>query len=709
MGATGAARGEVGLGVAPQGAGGAPWPAGWGGYTWFAPAPALPGDWLGRFAEGFGVAMKLDAIGETGFGRAGAMGPTPGTCAEATGGGGSVAAVAGSPIMVFAKGSGTDGATFGEGGLACGNGAVGPRWGGTVATGAPHAAQKRADAMRAAPHREHTAIPAVSHGESLRVQARGAMLQGSLESSPPVDPIARLSQELAASDSALRALMESLPQPVLILRDGNVTYANPASLALLGAPIEQVLGRAFVEHLDPESRAASEPRLARLLAVAGPQERDELRLVVGGGGVRDVEVTTAPITFDHVPRVLLVLRDETERKRMGAQLLLADRMASMGTLAAGVAHEVNNPLGYAMANVDYALEELRALQTDLQADAGPEETAARLARARAKVASLSEALREARQGADRVRQLVRDLKTFSRADDERQGPLDVRRVLESAINMAYNEVRHRAHLVKDFAPAPLVAANDARLGQVFLNLLVNAAQAMPEGEADVRRIRVTTRADGQGRCVVEIADTGCGIPPENLKRIFDPFFTTKPGIGTGLGLSICQNIMTALGGEISVTSEVGKGTTFRVTLPATNETTPDSPVPTSSALSPTGARARVLVVDDEPMMARAVQRLLGSEHEIVATTDPTVAVELVRSGKRFDVILCDLMMPVLSGMDVYDAVVRLDAAQAQRMIFMTGGAFTTRSAGFLEVVPNQRLEKPLDRTALRAAIRATMA
>jgi CheY-like chemotaxis protein len=205
-----------------------------------------------------------------------------------------------------------------------------------------------------------------------------------------------------------------------------------------------------------------------------------------------------------------------------------------------------------------------------------------------------------------------------------------------------------------------------------------------------------------------VSDTGHGIPAELLRKIFDPFFTTKPGSGTGLGLSICQNIVATMGGEIDVESEVGKGSTFRVTLPAAADEAPEPIVRSPSSVRSRSQRGRLLVIDDEPMMARAVQRLLESEHDVVAMSDPNAAVEEIRSGARFDAIVCDLMMPALSGMEVYEAIFAIDADQAHRIVFMTGGAFTPRAVQFLESVDNVRIEKPLDRSALRAAIRAQM-
>jgi signal transduction histidine kinase/CheY-like chemotaxis protein len=510
-------------------------------------------------------------------------------------------------------------------------------------------------------------------------------------SSKPGDELAVARERLERSDLALRTVLDALPDAALLHRDGVVVHANPACLSLLAAgSAAAVVGQPLTRFVQTEPPVATEARLTSL-----------------DGAALRVAVSSVPLAFQGMPAVMLVLRDRTVPQHVDARLVLTDRMASMGLLAAGLAHEANNPLGYALANLDFALEELAAMEAELTSSSGDDEarTLGRLARGRAKVRSVVDSLREARHGADRVRHLIRDLKTFSRHDDERKGPVDVRRILDSAINMAHNELRTRAHLVKDYGPTPTVLANEARLGQVFLNLIVNAAQAIPEGDSERQRVRVSTATDERGRCVVEVSDTGQGIAPSDLLRIFDPFYTTKAGTGTGLGLAICQSIVTSKGGELTVKSEVGKGSTFRVTLPSTEEAVPDTPGP-SSRTSLLAGRARVLVVDDEPMMARAVQRLLGGEHDIIATTDPKVAVDLVRSGKRFDAVLCDLMMPVMSGMDVYEAIARIDAAQARRFIFMTGGTFTERAEQFLERVGNPRLDKPLDRSALRAAVRS---
>jgi CheY-like chemotaxis protein len=314
-------------------------------------------------------------------------------------------------------------------------------------------------------------------------------------------------------------------------------------------------------------------------------------------------------------------------------------------------------------------------------------------------------LRDAREGADRLRHIVRDLKIFSRAaDEERRGPVNVTRILESSLRMAWNEIRHRARLVKDYEAVPPVEANDARLGQVFVNLIVNAAQAIQEGNADQNVIRVCTRVDApSGRVVVEVRDSGAGIAPENLARIFDAFFTTKPvGVGTGLGLSICHRIVTGMGGEIQVQSQVGKGTLFRVLLPPTADEV-DRAEP-AVADAPAARRGKVLVIDDEPMVARALGRALSVEHDVAIVFTAEDAKKHVASGERYDVIICDLMMPQMTGMDLHAELSRAAPDQAARMVFLTGGAFTQGARAFLDQVPNQRIDKPFETQHIRSII-----
>jgi len=385
-------------------------------------------------------------------------------------------------------------------------------------------------------------------------------------------------------------------------------------------------------------------------------------------------------------KVLIICRDVTEVNALRAKLVMSDRMVSIGMLAAGVAHEINNPLTY----VSTSLEALRHLLI-------PE-----IARSPA----LSEAtafLDDMRDGLDRVGRTVRDLKLFSRSEEPSRAVVDLKEVLGRVLRIANNEIRHRATLVLDLADVPLVDANDGQLGQVFLNLLVNAAQAIPEGDAEGNEIRVVTWTDAAGRAVVEVHDTGSGIPDEIKTRIFAPFFTTKaPGFGAGLGLSICHGIITAHGGDLEVESTVGRGSTFRVVLAPSLPAGPP-PAPPRSGLGLQPPIGRFLVVDDEVAILKIYPRYLGKT-QCVACASGREALELFRRGERFDVILCDLMMPQTSGIDVYEELVRTVPDQAARMIFVTGGAFTDRARRFLGDLNNPTLDKPFDSAHLFEAM-----
>ncbi|MBL9037825.1 MAG: response regulator [Archangium sp.] len=388
-----------------------------------------------------------------------------------------------------------------------------------------------------------------------------------------------------------------------------------------------------------------------------------------------------------------------EQQSMREQLLVSDRLASIGALAAGVAHEINNPLAALMANLDVVLQDLGSLLLTMKAsDAAPAVT-----ELLPRVLELDEPLRDARESADRVRLIVRDLKVLSRGDEEKRGPVDVKHVIESSLRMARNEIRHRAKLVTDFADVPAVFGNDARLGQVFLNLVMNAAQAVPEGRANENEIRVSTKRDGPDWVVVEVKDSGVGIPEAVLGRIFDPFFSTKPiGVGTGLGLAICQRIVHSLNGRLLVESEVGRGTTFRVVLPVAPDDDTEE-VEIEPMLTPT-RRATILLVDDERLLGVALRRALQHEHDVTVVTDVREALDRLRAGARFDIILTDVMMPHQTGADLYAELTRLAPDQAARVVFITGGAFTSVARDFLGQVPNLRLEKPFELSELRGVI-----
>jgi two-component system cell cycle sensor histidine kinase/response regulator CckA len=372
-------------------------------------------------------------------------------------------------------------------------------------------------------------------------------------------------QQARESEDRVRLLLDSTVEAICGLDlGGMITFCNTAALRILGLSTpEQLLGRSFYamarlpgadQPLPPVWIDAAVQSYARL--------EQELLLVRDDGALVPVQHSAAAMLRQGkiVGRVVTFL-DVTERKRAEealrksqAQLRMADRLATVGTLSAGVAHEINNPLAYTLANLSYVRDALTRVKepppgVDLE--------------------ELRASTAEAIEGAERVRRIVKDMKTLSRMDDERITAVDVEAALDASVNMVAHELRHRAQVVKDYGRVPLVRGNEGRLVQVFLNLLVNAAQAIAGNAPDRNEVRLATTMDGPSRVAIEISDTGVGIADEVLPRIFDPFFTTKPvGVGTGLGLSICHSLITAMGGSIEVASKVGVGTRFLILLPA---------------------------------------------------------------------------------------------------------------------------------------------
>ncbi|MDA4133585.1 MAG: hybrid sensor histidine kinase/response regulator, partial [Thaumarchaeota archaeon] len=323
---------------------------------------------------------------------------------------------------------------------------------------------------------------------------------------------------------------------------------------------------------------------------------------------------------------------------------------------------------------------------------------------------LKEAVDQALQGAERVRFIVKSLKAFSRADvQESRHPVHLEAVLELAVSLTLNDIGQRARLVKSYGQTPPVDADEARLSQMFVNLLTNAGQAIGDGGVEKNEVRIITLTDPKGRAVVEIRDTGCGISEAHGPQIFDPFFTTKPiGLGTGLGLSIVHGIVTTHGGEVTFESGgIGTGTTFRVVFPAA--ATPALPARAASlppAQAGPGRRGRILLVDDEPMVAGALARTLSQDHDVVTARNGREAMVRFGRGERFDVILSDVMMPLMSGIELFEELAKTIPDQADKLIFITGGAFTPRVKSLLDRIRNRRLEKPFAASGLRALVRS---
>jgi two-component system, NtrC family, sensor kinase len=365
------------------------------------------------------------------------------------------------------------------------------------------------------------------------------------------EQIGRSREQLRENEERFQTLVDRSPDAILIHREGSLVFANPAAATLVGyARGDELHGRKLaelVQHGDED-------------ALTGPVDEQgmrEVHWVHRSGRLVLGEVVTFPLVFEGQPARVSIVRDVTERKHLREKLQTADRMASIGSLASGVAHEINNPLSFMLSNLRFVRDEFKELPEGWDA------------LAKEQLKEVREALGEALEGGERVNEIVQDLRRFARGDDGKRSPVNLHTVLDLCGNIARSQLRHRAQLVKAYGELPPVLANESRLGQLFLNLIVNAAQAIPEGgDAKAHEVRLTTWREGEDQVVVEVRDTGEGIAQENLHRLFDPFFTTKPaGVGTGLGLAISLNIVKAMGGRITVDSELGKGTAFRVFLP----------------------------------------------------------------------------------------------------------------------------------------------
>jgi PAS domain S-box-containing protein len=526
---------------------------------------------------------------------------------------------------------------------------------------------------------------------------------------------------LRESEDKFRLLFNSSTDAVLVhahnpgAMPGRFIEVNDEACRRYGYTREELLQLTPMDLDAPEGLAAI-PAAMEALARDGHARWEGVHRTRDG---RKIESELSNVVFALGGRTVMLAtaRDITERKRLEAQIAQADRLASMGTMAAGVGHEINNPLTYVLQNLESLTEDLPNLAA--AAERVPPALEARGAPSLSVTLAghgapstlpealhdLAERAQEAYDGALRIKAVTRGLSTFARDDRKELSPVDLRRPIEAAVRMASNEVRHRARLVTTFGDVPEVWASEGKLAQVFLNLVLNAAHAIHEGHADDHVIEVRTWAEGAHACV-EVRDTGAGIAEEHLSRIFEPFFTTKgPGRGSGLGLSICRNIVTELGGDIRVESEVGRGTRVVVRLPARKETSRPPAIETVKvARGPLVGRGRLLVVDDEEAVRRAIVRLLGRDHEIVTATSGAHARELLQADAEFDAILCDLMMPDTTGMELHAWLAAERPSLASRMVFITGGAFTPSAVAFLASVDNATLEKPFDVAVLKRVV-----
>ncbi|WP_104982732.1 hybrid sensor histidine kinase/response regulator [Sorangium cellulosum] len=496
--------------------------------------------------------------------------------------------------------------------------------------------------------------------------------------------------------------------PLIIFRldpeTGELSFLNRHAERLLGVPVAEALktpGFLGDVHADPEGVMCFEDAVARA-RLGAPSASYEARLRRRGGDAITARGTVYPLVSDRGRVVAIegVLADVSTEHAARTRLIQVDRLSTLGTLSAGVAHEINNPAAFILLGLDMLDRLLRGPNVRMEGAAAT---------------SASDLLQELRDSIRRIVDIVRDLKLFAsppQPDGARRTLTDANRTVESALSLTRGQIIERAQIVKNLTEVPPILMEDGRLGQVIVNLLVNAAQAIPKPSSKLaareHTVTVETRSDGETVEIV-VSDTGAGIPDEIHPRIWAPFFTTKgPEVGTGLGLSISREIIERAGGRIAAESPVPGsdppcGARFVISLPAAGraeEATPSvSPLPRLVS-----KRVRVLIVEDEASLARALESQLGRVHQVALAPSADAAMGMLAGGQRFDVVLCDLRMPGMSGDVFYTRIRESDPALAQGFIFMTGVGFGADIERFLSSAGRPLLEKPFSAEDALSAI-----
>lgn len=482
--------------------------------------------------------------------------------------------------------------------------------------------------------------------------------------------------------------MELLPSAVAVIDvNGYLRYANRvferrsgiARADAIGAKLPELLS-IKAEDYDAcmESVIDGRPWSGRWIAVLKKRP----------AWIQEVQASPMHNQADLIDSVMLVIRDLTKEDSLAKRLGGDSSMTAMNSLAAGVAHEINNPLSFIMGNVAYLVEEFDRMRPSLGEEL---------------IEEWGEALDDLKEGAVRVRDIVQQLGAMVPDIDEGLGNVDLGALLDTTLALVQNQIRHRAHLVREYAGSNYAWTNAAILSQVLLNLLLNAAEAMEPGHVDENELRLVLRSGSEGRVTIEVRDTGRGIASDVLPHIFDPFFSTKPvGDGTGMGLTVTRRLLTQLEGHITVRSTVGEGSSFIVSLPALDRSAPRRPNLTENIPKRYSDLARILVVDDEHAVLRMVERILN-KHDVTCCDDGQHALALMDENE-FDIVFCDLMMPEMSGEELYGEVLKRNPELAKRFVFITGGAFTADAMRFAKEIANPILEKPFTPMQLRAVV-----
>lgn len=496
-------------------------------------------------------------------------------------------------------------------------------------------------------------------------------------------------------------LLQSIADAVVAVdAECRVTYMNKGAEDMVGFPQTVALGkelRLILRLMDEDGAPLDFDSVARSVRAGETIDLPpgHLQNLTTGRDLFVERSTSSVVDHDEVLGAVMMLRDTTAARAVQRRLVLSERLASLGTMAAGVAHEINNPLMVVTGNTSLLAHRLRALAKTLKTANGE------LLAERSDIDSFGEICDEILEAGSRIREIVSDLGAFSRPPSSDESMGDVSRALQWATRSTRHLLRHCAKVEIEIEPVPPVVLDDTKLGQIFVNLLSNAADAIGAGDADRNRVHIALDMSATGLVRIRFSDTGCGMSESIIRRVLEPFFTTKDvGRGTGLGLSITHHLVTSVGGHFDIQSEEGHGTTITLDIPVAPTPRHSEPTPPHVSAS---RGARILFIDDQESIRKVVSRLL-SHHEVTVASTGTDALTLLGEGRTFDIILCDFMMPMMTGEQFLGRVRKFYPHLVDKVAFVTGGAIGTRESHVLSQSQQRVLKKPFKLQELESLI-----
>jgi PAS domain S-box-containing protein len=531
-----------------------------------------------------------------------------------------------------------------------------------------------------------------------------------------VSPTTKSARALEDLEHQFQALVECSADAIFITDFDSARFirVNSRAVELFGYDRDELCGMTG-RQLHPVEDHTVVDDISRDLIREGSVTRHAVRLRRKDGAVFWAELRSSAYRADERKLYVTFVRDISGKllremelnqayqtlKDTEAQLIRSSRLAAIGQLAAGVAHEVNNPAASALLNLEVLEQDVHTLAKD--ADFAEERDCPQVLfdSVRRVTREAEEAVRDSSEALRRIASVVKGLRGFVQITDSEVRRVNINEAIDAAVRLAQHQLRQRATVRCTLDATREIVADRGKLIQVFINLLLNAAQAIESGGGGTIEVQTRDSADG---VLARVTDDGPGVPAQAAPHIFEPFFTTKAAEhGTGLGLSLCADIIHRHRGRLELRSAEqpasgahgatasGRGACFEIYLPIDT----GLELPTPSEPAPAGGRGRILVVDDDETLVRAYRRWLGRKHDVIVAYDGQEALQLLEQDQEFDVILCDLMMPRFDGVALYEAVIAKKPHLLQRMVFCSGGPTSPRYQDFAKLPSIVFFDKPI--------------